>query len=114
MENLKKSNELLEAIANGVAFDKETGLIWEHWLNSVTEQVEKNNLELCGGECSDESSVLPIHGVRLSLPFNDLYKELDDKRMYQHVNRSAFHLYRKQLAEHLLDNYEIYAKGERQ
>ena len=60
MENFKKSNELLEAIANGVAFDKETGLIWEHWLNSVTEQVEKNNLELCGGECSNENSGLNI------------------------------------------------------
>lgn len=63
MENLKKSNELLEAIVNGVAFDKETGLIWEHWLKSITEQVEKNNLELCDGECSHENSGLHKHFV---------------------------------------------------
>lgn len=46
MENLKNSNELLEAIANGVAFDKETGLIWEHWLITINEQIVKNNVGL--------------------------------------------------------------------
>lgn len=66
-------------------------------------------------EHSDESAVLPIHGVRLSLPFNDLYKELDDKRMPPHIDsEGVWHLYKKQTAEHLLDNYDIYHKGERQ
>ena len=46
MENLKKSNELLEAIVNGTAFDKETGLIWKHWLDVINEQVVKNNVAL--------------------------------------------------------------------
>ena len=46
MENLKQSNELLEAIGNGTAFDKETGLIWSHWLDSINEQVVKNNVDL--------------------------------------------------------------------
>ncbi len=46
MENLKHSNELLEAIANGTAFDKETGLIWEHWLITINEQIVKNNVAL--------------------------------------------------------------------
>ena len=46
MENLKKSNELLEAIINGTAFDSETGIIWQHWLEEISKQVDINNIEL--------------------------------------------------------------------
>ena len=46
MENLKKSNELLEAIINGTAFDSETGMIWQHWLEEISKQVDINNIEL--------------------------------------------------------------------
>ena len=56
-----------------------------------------------------------LQNVRLSLPFNDLYKELDDKRMPPHIDsEGVWHLYKKQTAEHLLDNYDIYHKSERQ
>ncbi len=46
MENLKKSNELLEAIINGTAFDSETGMIWNHWLEEISKQIDMNNTEL--------------------------------------------------------------------
>jgi len=46
MENLKKSNELLEAIINGTTFDSETGMIWKHWLEEISKQVDINNIEL--------------------------------------------------------------------
>ena len=45
MENLQKSNALLEAIAGGAAFDKDSGLLWEHWLKAIEEQIEENNAE---------------------------------------------------------------------
>ena len=67
MENLKKSNELLEAIIDGTAFDKETGLIWEHWVNAIIKQVDLNNIELRASEKPlDENSGLHKHFVKAS------------------------------------------------
>ena len=67
MDNLKKSNELLEAIVDGTAFDKETGLIWEHWVNAIIKQVDLNNIELRGSEeSSHESAALPLHNVSVN------------------------------------------------
>ena len=33
--------ELLEAISNGNAFDKDTGLIWSHWLQMIDETIKR-------------------------------------------------------------------------
>ena len=34
-KQLDEPMEVLEAISSGVAFDKETGLIWKHWLDKI-------------------------------------------------------------------------------
>jgi len=69
-------------------------------------------LERALAEPSDENAVLPIHSVRLSLPHYELYKKLDDKRMKKHVDsEGVWHLYLKQTAETLLDDCDIYEKG---
>jgi hypothetical protein len=42
----------------------------------------------------------------------ELYKMLDDKRMKPHIDsEGVWHLYRKQTAEHILDNYAIIPKN---
>lgn len=41
---LKESNELLEAISEGVALDDRSGRIWTHWFEKIEAQVEKNNV----------------------------------------------------------------------
>ena len=104
MGNLKKSNELLDAIINGNAFDSETGLIWQHWLDEITKQVDINNVELSAGanESEQQSNCnLPHVSVSLlsDLPENKpLYKDsglwqlrtddMDDVIIQQHSDES--------------------------
>lgn len=50
--SFEKSNELLEAIESGAAFNKGFGLIttvnplWDHWLDVISKQIEINNKDL--------------------------------------------------------------------
>lgn len=52
---------------------------------------------------------IPISG---SLQFNELYKLLNDKRMDGIIDiySGVWHLYRKQTAEYLLNNFDITPK----
>jgi hypothetical protein len=59
-----------------------------------------------------ENAGRPLEKPVGALTFDDLYKFLDDKRMSQHIDiKSGFwHLYRKQTAEFLLDNFDFILK----
>lgn len=104
MENLKKSNELLEAIINGTAFDSETGMIWQHWLEEISKQVDKNNIELSAvaNDSKEESNCYVVRDwmsaevhefdtlEKGKAKFDEIYNETKDEecdiQLYQILN----------------------------